>query len=59
MRRTTSELRAELERLEQYLLDKFAHSDYHGVEDAASDLRDLRAVLDDRSDCGGRDWSKR
>ena len=42
------DLSAKIKNLETYLLDKFSERDWHGVADAACDLRVLEAVQKER-----------
>lgn len=39
-------LKKERRILKKYLISKFDAGDWHGVQDAASDLRDVEAALD-------------
>jgi len=41
-----SRLEKERETLKPYLLSKFESADWHGVQDAASDLRDIECQLE-------------
>ena len=45
IKQTISSLEKQLERMKSYLLLKFEVADWHGVADAAMDIREIEAKL--------------